>query len=183
MEGRRLGSQRAPSSFPDSEQWAVGRPCGQGWGSLGRTTQKRRLPRAGPRPAATLKAPGGGGRQASRRAVGAGLPANSLKCVGERGKEESVSSQQPRHLVEEPREDRDQITNTQPSARARAEEGRPGQELRQTISARLWPAGQAAGHGLALGREPTLGAWCLTPWPGRGSKASWGLRRLFGWTL
>lgn len=32
---------------------------------------------------------------------GAGLPANSLKCVGERGKEESVSSQQPRHLVEE----------------------------------------------------------------------------------
>lgn len=46
--------------------------------------------------------------------MGAGLPANSLKCVGERGKEESVSSQQPRHLVEGLREGRNQITNTQP---------------------------------------------------------------------
>lgn len=40
------------------------------------------------------------GREASGQ-WGAGLTANSLKCVGERGKEESVSSQQPRHLVED----------------------------------------------------------------------------------
>lgn len=66
--------------------------------------------------------------------MGAGLPANSLKCVGERGKEERISSQQPRHLVERPSEDTDQITNTQPGQRARAQEGRPGQELRQTIA-------------------------------------------------
>lgn len=89
----------------------------------------------------TRRGRGGGGR-----AVGAGLPANSLKCVGERGKEERISSQQPRHLVEGPSEDTDQITNTQPGQRARAQEGRPGQELQQTIavaaparSSACWP--------------------------------------------
>lgn len=103
----------------------------------GDDSMEGQLTRAGPRPAATLKALGRGGvraGQAGRRAVGAGLPANSLKCVGERGKEERISSQQPRHLVERPSEDTDQITNTQPGQRARAQEGRPGQELRQTIA-------------------------------------------------
>lgn len=87
--------------------------------------------------------------------MGAGLPANSLKCVGERGKEESVSSQQPRHLVEGPREDRDQITNTQPSARA--EEGRPGQELWQTITARplrARPGTRAVAHPVGVVPDP-----------------------------
>lgn len=58
----------------------------------------------------------------------AGPAANSLKCVGERGKEASVSSQRPRHLVEEPGEDRDQITNTQPLASTARPGQREGQE-------------------------------------------------------
>lgn len=53
------------------------------WEGLGRTAQKGQLARAGPRPAATLKALSGEG---GWRAVGAGLPANSLKCVGSVGK-------------------------------------------------------------------------------------------------
>jgi hypothetical protein len=73
--------------------------------------------------------------EGGQRAVGAGLVANSLKCVGERGKEESVSSQRPRHLVEGLSEDRNQITNTQlQPAPARAEEGRLGRNYsRQSL--------------------------------------------------
>lgn len=91
--------------------------------------------------------------------MGAGLPANSLKCVGERGKEESVSSQQPRHLVEGPREDRDQITNTQPSASA--EEGRGAGTVADNPCRprRAQPGTGAAAHPAGLVPDP---------WPGKG---------------
>lgn len=90
----RPGSQRAPfflwgpPSFPGSEPWVVKEQRGQGWGSLGsilgyglgssgwgrlgRTAHKRRLARAGPRPAATLKALGRGGRVSRQAGSGGG---------------------------------------------------------------------------------------------------------------
>lgn len=106
------------------------------------------LARPGPRPAATLKALGREGGLASwptgRRAVGAGLPANSLKCVGERGKEERISSQQPRHLVEGPSEDTDQITNTRP--------GQHGQSAGRTPRAGTAADNCCGGSGLPTGR-------------------------------
>lgn len=106
------------------------------------------LARPGLRPAATLKALGREGGLASwptgRRAVGAGLPANSLKCVGERGKEERISSQQPRHLVEGPSEDTDQITNTRP--------GQHGQSAGRTPRAGTAADNCCGGSGLPTGR-------------------------------
>lgn len=148
-----------------------------GWGGLGGcigedSTNVGGLARAGLRPAATLKALGRGGRvsrpaggRAGRRAVGAGLPANSLKCVGERGKEERISSQQPRHLVEGPSEDTDQITNTQPGQLGQGQcAGRtPGAGTSADNCGGSCPPGWPLRHHLALGPQPALSAWGLTP--------------------